>query len=172
LIPVRLVAAVIVSASAACSSAPRITAPDPFDGQTWEQQQQRIPPFPARENLAGFYVSPNTSFQFFVDRKSIAIAPDGTAVRYTLVAQSSSGAMNVSYEGMRCGTHDYRVYSLGRSDGMWAQSRNPAWTPIDPFQANRAHAVLAEEVFCRGRVAPRNLDDAAKLLERRGLPFR
>lgn len=159
--------AVTMAACASIPSAPR-AAWDNFDEKTWEQQKVLLPPYPNPKDLAGIYVSPNTSFRFFVVKGSVNVTSDGT-VRYVLVAQSSGGATNVSYEGIRCKTFEHRAYAFGRSDGTWSQSRNLSWMPISPDQANRQHAVLAEEFFCPGGVPPRNDEDAARMLDRRGL---
>jgi hypothetical protein len=163
-------AVVTVAACAPVPSAPQ-AIPDSFDEKTWEQQKVLLPAYPKPENLAGIYVGPNTSFQFFVDIASVSVTPDG-AVRYILVALSSSGATNVGYEAIRCKTYEHRTYAFGRSDGTWSQSRNPLWIPISGAQANRQHAVLAEEFFCPGHVPPRNAGDAAKTLDRHRFPAR
>ncbi len=160
--------AAVLALIAACSAVPPIPAPDPFDGLTWEQQQRFLPPPPVLEGLSEIYVSPTAAFRFFVDRGSIAVAPGGSSVRYTIVARSPGGVLNVSYEGMRCRTYDRRVYALGRADRVWAQSRNVDWAPIDPAQVDRPYGVLAGEVFCAGGVAAQGSDGLVQRLEQHG----
>ena len=121
---------ILLSALAACAR-PSLGDNDSksvFDNKTWEEQKASLPPFPKSENLAPIYVGP-TTFEFLVDTASVSVNEDGT-IRYTLIARSSSGAMNVSYESIRCETYERRLYALGRADGTWSQARNSRWVPI------------------------------------------
>ena len=68
-------------------------------------------------------------------------------VRYTLVGRSPSGTENVSFEGIRCKTGEYRVYALGRADRTWS-ARASQWKPVEPKTANRQHQALRRQYFC------------------------
>src|SRR4029453_10656987 len=70
-----------------------------------------------RGELIEFSVAATQEFRFFVDASTLTVDNEGI-VRYVLVARSSSGVENVSFEGMRCVTNEYRIYALGR-DGAW-----------------------------------------------------
>ncbi len=152
----------LLSALAACAR-PSLGDSDSksaFDNKTWEEQKASLPPFPKTENLAPIYVGP-TTFEFLVDTTSININEDGT-IRYTLIARSSSGAMNVSYESIRCETYERRLYALGRSDGTWSQARNSRWVPIGGAQ----YATLADDFFCAKRGQARTAESVVDLLKR------
>jgi len=157
---------ILLSALSACAR-PSLGDSDSksaFDNKTWEEQKASLPPFPKSENLAPIYVGP-TTFEFLVDTASISVNEDG-AIRYTLIARSSSGAINVTYESIRCDTYERRLYALGRSDGTWSQARNSKWVPISGAQ----YATLAGEFFCSNRGQARAAEDVVDLLKRsRGL---
>lgn len=55
-----------------------------------------------------FRVGAITDTHYFIDGSTISVGAD-QVIRYTLVIVSSSGAQNISYEGMRCLTAEKRV---------------------------------------------------------------
>lgn len=67
-----------------------------------------LPRYPEPENYLPFEVSATTPFAFFVDAKSVSVGADNV-VRYSLIAKSAEGALNVSFEGLRCGEHQVRL---------------------------------------------------------------
>jgi len=153
---------ILLSALAACArpSSGDSDSKSAFDSKTWEEQKASLPPFLKTENLAPIYVGP-TAFEFLVDTTSISVNEDGT-IRYTLIARSSSGAMNVSYESIRCEIYERRLYALGRSDGTWSQARNTKWVPIRGAQ----YTTLADDFFCTNRGRARAAEDVVDLLKR------
>src|SRR5690242_13638733 len=86
----------------------------------WVELQTELPPYPEQENLLQFDAGPASSNTHYVDGASITVGEDGV-VRYTLVIKSPTGAMNVSYEGIRCQTEEKRTYAYGRNDKTWAR---------------------------------------------------
>jgi len=153
---------ILLSALAACArpSPGDGDSKSAFDNKTWEEQKASLPPFPKTENLAPIYVGP-TTFEFLVDMTSISVNEDGT-IRYTLIARSSTGAVNVSYESIRCETYERRLYALGRPDGTWSQARNARWVPIGGAQ----YATLAGDFFCARLGRVRAAEDVVDLLKR------
>ena len=140
-----------------------------FDGdKPPEQEKWSLPPYPADQNLLPFSVDAPTPFQFFVDSKSISVDKDGV-VRYTLVARSASGALNVSYEGIRCDPLERKLYAFGRSDKTWAPARSAEWAPI-PSRRNYAgnqQAALADDFFCRAQGRVHSAEEAVAALKQR-----
>jgi hypothetical protein len=126
-------------------------------------QKALLPPYPKEANLLRIYVGSATPFAFLVDRASVSVGQDGI-VRYTLVARSSSGATNVSYEGMRCETYESKTYAFGRSDGTWVQARNQQWSSYSRYQTDW-HLVLADDFYCSVRGA-RTAEEAVQALVR------
>ena len=140
-----------------------------IDVRRWQEKTVDLPAAPVAENLLPFYVSAATNNDFFVDGSSISVGADGV-VRYVLVVQSASGARNVSFEGIRCETKEYRDYAFGRPDGTWSKSRNENWRKIRDVPANRQHFTLFIDYFCPGGVIALSVDHVRANL-RRG-PYR
>jgi hypothetical protein len=114
----------------------------------WVETEAPPPAAPRDADLEEFYVSASSTYRFFLDRASLAVGADGV-VRYTLVVESSRGARNVSYEGLRCNSGEIKRYASGRSDGSWSPVPNSEWREIAYVGANRHHAALWREYLCR-----------------------
>lgn len=127
-----------------------------------------LPAYPAEQRLIEFFVAATSEFRFFVDSSSISVGADGV-VRYTLVARSSAGADNVSFEGMRCTTGEVRLYALAR-DGGWVR-RAGEWRPIQPRSVQRWHNALYQEYFCPQREPIASREEGVNALRRGGNPF-
>jgi len=161
----RRIPAVVLLALAACTVQPQ---QDEFDGKPWEVLMTQLPSYPNPENLLRVHVSPTTAFEFFVDAASVSVGQDGI-VRYALIARSTSGgAVNVSYEGIRCQPLERKLYALGRSGSAWSPARIPQWVPIS--QTNPQHAALAEDFFCPESRRVRTTEEAVQALRRGNTP--
>jgi hypothetical protein len=117
------------------------------DPGPWAEEAVKLPAAPVDANLIEIPVSAVTANRFFVDSASIAPGQDGV-VRYVLVVRAAGGATNISFEGIRCKTGEYRLYASGRADGSWALARISDWRRIENKSANRQHAALNREFFC------------------------
>ena len=125
----------------------------------------RFPAFPRRENLIEFKVLDSDGFGFFVDRSTLAVGDDGM-VRYVLVARSPSGVENVSYEGLRCASAEFRRYALGRPDATWRASASPLQPLARPW-----HQVLHHEFFCPQNLPLRTAAEGVQALVEGGHPL-
>ena len=114
--------------------------------RNWRDAEVLLPSYPRAGDLIEFAVSSAGAFRFFVDRASLSVSPDGV-IRFTLLARSPSGVDNVSYEGIRCATGEYRVYAIGHGDGSWSPRERP-WQRIEPKRVKRWHHALQREYFC------------------------
>jgi len=128
-----------------------------------------LPAYPKPENLLPFFVSATTTFDFYIDAKSISSGEDGV-VRYVLVARSAQGAETVSYEGIRCSEKAFRIYATG-AGGQWT-SRPTGWRPIEPRSIQRWHNALWREYFCPIGVPIRNAEEGVEALLRGDHPSR
>ena len=125
-----------------------------YDGdKRWDEVEVQLPGYPRAENYLPFKVSAESPFDFFVDAKSISVGTDGV-VRYALIAKSQNGAVNVSYEGIRCSERQVRVYAYGRSDSTWSRARASSWHAVSNDARNAQQLVLYKDFFCpaRGRI--------------------
>lgn len=131
------------------------------------EAQEQLPEFPEPENYLLLQVSATTPFTFFVDAKSVSVGNDGI-VRYSLIAKSADGVLNVSFEGIRCSARQFRVYAFGRADNTWSQTRIAQWQPIPADARNAQRAVLYSDYFCPLGII-RTAEDGVEAL-RRGPP--
>lgn len=133
------------------------------ENKPWSELQAQIPAYPRDEQLIRFDAGSATSHRFFVDPSSISIGEDGV-VRYILVTKTSGGAINVTFEGMRCETRQQKTYAVGHRDGSWARARDPQWRRIEAREVNRHHGVLYADFFCRGKSPAGSVNDIVALL--------
>ncbi len=132
----------------------------------WKEGELKLPAFPQPGNLIGFEVSALTSFRFFIDAESISSGPDGV-VRFTLVARSSSGTENVSYNGLRCKGSEMKTYANGRaSDQSWVPVRDSKWKELEVKTVTRQYLVLARDFFCPARIPISNRAEGLDALKR------
>ena len=111
------------------------------------EAEVKLPAPPNADNLLEFYVSEVTTNRFFIDSASLSVGADGT-IRYTAVVKAAAGARNVSFEGIRCGSRERRLYAFGRADNSWSKARNSAWAPVSTTGPSRYQYVLMREYFC------------------------
>ncbi|SCY44809.1 CNP1-like family protein [Nitrosospira sp. Nl5] len=173
---------------AACASQKTLKGFDrEFDsGKSWAELQIHLPAFPKAETLLSFDAGPASDNLHYIDAPSIAVG-DGT-VRYTLVIKSPTGAMNVSYEGMRCATDgaresvraeililkfqvtEKRLYAIGRDDGTWLRPRVSKWEELENISQHYAQRALARYFFCPANIIVRNEEEAIQALKRGSHP--
>ena len=131
--------------------------------------QVPLPQYPKPENYLPFQVSATTPFDFFVDAKSVSVGADGV-VRYSVIAKSRDGGLNVSFEGMRCSGREFRVYAFGRSDHTWSEVRSSRWETIRADSRNAQRAVLYSDFFCPGSVGIATAEEGLRALNSGGNP--
>ena len=128
-----------------------------------------LPQYPKPENYLPFQVGGITPFAFFVDAKSISVGSDGV-VRYSVIAKSADGALNISFEGMRCADRHFRVYAFGRSDNTWSEARNSRWEAIRSDPRNAQRAVLFSDFFCPPTGDIATAEEGVRVLKSGGNP--
>ena len=162
-------AGMMLGSLAMAQPVPKFDYTPDFEERAWEEQQAQLPAYPKQENLLKIDLGAAANFDFFVDIASIGIGTDGV-VRYTLIARSASGAMNVSFEGIRCSTRERKLYGFGHPGGTWSKARNSDWVPITRVQTNVQHVALADDYFCPKRRIVRTAAEAVSALRRGGHP--
>ena len=128
-----------------------------------------LPALPTTQSLLEFQPSAASSNRYFVDAQSITVEKDGT-VRYTLVVRGGGGAENISYEGMRCETVEYKAYAFGRRDGTWSSARASTWRKIEYKVFNAQYGVLYADYFCPDGKTIRSPRDAVARFKY-GVPY-
>ncbi|SOD16855.1 CNP1-like family protein [Nitrosomonas ureae] len=138
---------------------------DQFESdKPWVEQLAQLPAYPDATNLMEFDAGVVSGNQYLVDPTSINIGEDGV-IRFTLVVKSSAGALNVSYEGIRCATSERKLYALGRDDKTWIQPRASEWQKIELVQQFNAQRELAKNIFCPHRQIVTSTEDAIQALK-------
>jgi hypothetical protein len=153
-----------------CAAAWAAAADDEDDAylpKGWKEVDAGLPPAPVESNLQAVYLNEVAQNRFLVDTANLRVDSDGV-VRYTLVVLTPGGARNVTYEGMRCETREWRIYASGRSDGSWSKARRVEWQPIRDENVNRYHAALFLDAFCVGGIITDNVETAKKALRSNG----
>lgn len=138
---------------------------DEFEEKPWAEMEVQLPRFPEQENLIPFTVGAGSDTQYLVDGSSLSVGDDGV-VRYTVLVVSSSGARNISYEGLRCATGERRLYAFGRADGTWSKARANQWVAIRGG-ANNHVVELYANYFCKIGARVNSAEDAVRVLRRR-----
>lgn len=115
--------------------------------EQFKELETTLPAFPRDGDLVQFEVNAASSNRYFIDEKALSIGADGV-VRYTLVVKAGGGAVNISYEGMRCDERQSKTYATGRRDGVWMSERDPKWRRIE--QVINPRFVLYRNYFCAG----------------------
>lgn len=140
-------------------------AEDEFDGEkSWVELQTQLPAYPKPENLLTFDVGPTSKHHYSVDALSITVGQDNV-VRYSLVVKSSAGAMNVSYEGIRCDTRERKLYAFGRSDNTWSKARVSKWESLENVSQHYPQRELARYFFCPEQSIVKDPEEAIKALK-------
>jgi hypothetical protein len=151
-------------AASACGSPPKAESDwerRNLQGQSAEEEV-KPPAYPQAANLVPFRVEDADGFRYSIDRTTLRVEKDGV-VRYVLVARSSEGAQNVTYEGLRCQTAENRVFAVGQPQGTWMTARS-AWRPISAPR----HLTLQRDFFCPQGEPVGTTADALRALERGG----
>ncbi len=138
-----------------------------IEEKTWVEQEVELPAYPKDENLMPFDVSAVTTNKFYVDAKSIIVGDDGV-VRYTVVVKSAGGAVNVSFEGIRCNSREWKSYGFGRNDGTWVKAKQTEWQRLAAFATNRHRHELFKNYFCPGGGIIRRPQQAISVFRRGG----
>lgn len=144
----RRVAALVLGAASgvAFGQANTLGVPQGEPPKPWEEGGYTLPAPPREADLIEIRTSGAATFRFLIDRRSVAPADDGV-VRYTVVAVSDAGARNVSYEGLRCATHERRVYAYGRGTDGWTPAHSSEWR-LFPITSAAYYGVLYRDFFC------------------------
>jgi hypothetical protein len=117
-----------------------------------------FPSYPQDADLLEFKTRRNSANRFFIDRNSVSIGTD-RVVRYSVVVKSPSGAVNTSYEAMRCKTSEYKIYAFGDNSGDWAKVPDVKWRHIPTANWDFRYALYRDYYCDLEAIAGRNEKD-------------
>jgi len=132
--------------------------------RNWKEIEVALPRAPRPEDRLPFFGGSSQDMRFFVDRPSISTGADGV-VRFSLIAVSPEGAENISVEGVRCKSGEYKTYAIGRADGTWSR-RDGTWRA----GRQRWQQALRVEFFCPQGVPITTAAEGVDALRRGGHP--
>jgi hypothetical protein len=132
----------------------------------WNELEAQLPAFPKQEDLIEFNAGGATSNRHHVDATTLTVGADGV-VRYVAVVKTSGGATNISFEGIRCGTRERKLYAFGRTDGSWSPARAPSWQRI---RHGSYQSLLYTDYFCPQHAILRKAEEGVDALKRGGHP--
>lgn len=141
-------------------------------GEKWKEGSVRLPAWPRDQDLIKVRLDlPDSRFSYYIDRNSLSTGDDGV-VRYTLIAEGTGGARNLSYEGIRCTPHGaYRIYAYGEDGRFRTASGGDDWRDINLSGADPLHHELWRHYLCVPRLfAPRSKRDQVRMLRSGRVP--
>ena len=140
---------------------------DEYEEKAWSEIEVQLPAFPQPDQLISFQVGAVSGTKYLIDGASVSMGADGV-LRYTVVVESSAGARNISYEGMRCATAERRFYAFGQPDKTWSKAKGNQWVRISG-STNNHHVELFTTYFCpKGANSVRDVSDVLLLLREGG----
>jgi hypothetical protein len=140
------------------------------DEAPWQESTYKLPPFPKDENLIEFYVGPTATAKYYIDQTSIGAGGNDNVVRYVIVIKTNGGATNISFEGLRCDSREFRLYATGRNDGTWVEPRSSEWRPLQALTLHKQQGALFVNYFCPNRLAIWTPKEGIDALKRGGHP--
>ena len=114
--------------------------------KAFKEIEVALPSYPQDSALLEFAPRRNSANHFYIDRDSISIGSD-RVIRYSTVIKSPSGAINTSYEGLRCKTSEYKIYAFGSGKSEWAKVPDVQWRYI-PRVSPEFRFALYKDYFC------------------------
>lgn len=124
---------------------------DDPDAPPWQEAAVKPPATFSTDQLQAIDVSAGTALSYGIDPKSLSVGEDGV-VRYVLVARSSSGALNVLYQGVRCQTGEMKTYGRWNNNASsWNVNAKEEWHELSFSGFTRPAMLLARSGICEGR---------------------
>lgn len=114
--------------------------------EAWVEAEVDLPPYPTASNLIEFNTAVAQRSHAFIDRNSLYVGEDGI-VRYAMIVRANGGIDNITFEGIRCETAEYKIYAVGDANA-WVRVPTPRWAPVEYKEINNQRKFLWREIFC------------------------
>jgi hypothetical protein len=125
------------------------------EAEPWREAEVTPPAAFSIDQLQTFEVMQGSSLSYGIDPKTLSVGEDGV-VRYVLVARSTSGALNVLYQGIRCQTGEAKTYGRWDNQSSWNTGRSDDWQQLSFKGPTRPAMMLARAGICEGRTITGN----------------
>ena len=120
------------------------------NGQTesvWREDKVEIPANFNAQDLQAFSMNhKDNHFSYYIERASLKTGDD-FVTRYVLVIRSSQGTTNSSYEGMRCGHRQFKVYAYGGAGKLTPLSSSD-WQSVPKGAGADYRTRLYDDLIC------------------------
>ena len=114
----------------------------------WVEIETRVKGGPKESDLTELEIQQlPPGMTLYADLRNLSVDERDHVARLWVVIRSARGAYNGSYEGIRCATHEYKVYAYynpKRSTPL-RMVKLPRWRPLRPLDYRME---LAREVLC------------------------
>ena len=118
--------------------------------EVWQESIIDLPAFSSKSDFSQYQTRTQTGFSFYADVSSIKFGVDGV-VRMSLLAVSPKDSVNITYEGFRCATREYKLYASSWTfDGNWVPARRAEWSATNSQTPNSYRSDLLEYYICDG----------------------
>ena len=173
-----LAAGLILAAPPLFAARPFIDEPEPITpksveaGPKWGEEQFRLPAWPDDRNLVAIKTDTSDArFTHYVDINSLTTGKD-EVVRYTVVAESTTGTRNVTFEGMRCTPHGaYKEYAYGVNGKFVPTAVADQWRTLDKGGIDAYRTELWRYYLCVPRLfKPRPKNEQVRMLRSGRVP--
>ncbi|MBH1963888.1 MAG: hypothetical protein I8H77_06110 [Comamonadaceae bacterium] len=135
-----------------------------LDRPEWKEDAVPPPPAYSLRGLIDVEMPAASSVKMGLDPDTISINQETGIVRYVVIARGPS-AVNAIYEGMRCATGEYRVYSRKTQDTEWTPSTSSEWKSMRG-QVTYPHPYrLARDGICIGTGTNQTKDAMVRALK-------
>jgi len=133
--------------------------------EIWKESELFLPSIPEKDTFSKIELSTDRGFSYFVDVASAQLGKDGV-VRLVLAAVSSKGYANITYEGFRCETGEYKIYAMSSGYGKsWIKFGRAKWRSINQNVSGLYRTYLSRHYLCPGIPKPYNEASIRKVLQ-------
>lgn len=126
-----------------------------YEEKTWTESAVVPPEVFNTETVQPFDMGKSSALAYGIDPASLIVGEDGV-VRYVMVARSTSGALNVLYQGIRCATAETKTYARLSDKRTWNTSADAKWQALSFSGPTRPAMMLARQGVCEGRTVTGN----------------
>lgn len=134
------------------------------DNPDWSEEQVGTPPAFDLKRLLPLEAPRASELRWGIDPASISIGNDGV-VRYVIVMQSASGALQAQHEGVRCSRQEGRIYAR-HTAGNWRTVEGGEWMTLRSAPQMRHTWMLSRQGLCVDNAPPRSVSEILSRLRR------
>lgn len=133
----------------------------------WKEGEVAAPPAYDVSRLIPIESARSSSLALGIDPNTLSAGADGV-VRYVLVATSPQGTHTALFEGIRCGSAEFRTYARRNADSDWVPAAKSTWQSLFATLPSAHALAVARAGVCVGKAANTPLDAMVRSLRQSG----